>query len=397
MSRRKSLSDAGIAALKPRAARYSFPDPELGGHYVRVTPSGAKSYCAVARDPVAGKQVWATISPTDLMNIEDARDKARNAIRRIKAGLAPFEEMPTKPDTYRDVAENYIKRYVVPKGLRSRYEIERCLNVYVFPKWEKLDFLTIRRADIARLLDSVQDNHGPRQADMVLAITRGIANWFASRHDDYVSPFTRGMRRSERGSGKRARILDDEELRAIWRAAETSGTFGAILRFALLTAQREAKIATIKWADVNAGEWLIATVEREKGTGGALVLPEAALAIISSRDRFKKNPYVFAGRGPGHFKGFSPCKRAFDKRLPGIAPWVIHDLRRTARSLMARAGVRPEIAERVMGHAIDGVEGVYDRHQYRDEKKDALGRLDALIRAILVPSDNVVPMRRADP
>jgi integrase len=90
-------------------------------------------------------------------------------------------------------------------------------------------------------------------------------------------------------------------------------------------------------------------------------------------------------------KSWSHSKKAFDAKLGGIKPWVLHDLRRTARSLMSRAGVRPDIAERVMGHAIAGVEGVYDRHSYRDEKAIAVKDLTALIdRIINAPADNVV-------
>ena len=78
-----------------------------------------------------------------------------------------------------------------------------------------------------------------------------------------------------------------------------------------------------------------------------------------------------------------------------LPPWRIHDLRRTARSLMARADVRPDIAERVLGHAIPGVEGVYDRHQYSEQKADALKRLAALIETIInPPTDNVVAMAK---
>lgn len=76
--------------------------------------------------------------------------------------------------------------------------------------------------------------------------------------------------------------------------------------------------------------------------------------------------------------------------------WVLHDLRRTAKSLMARAGVRPDISERVLGHVIGGVEGVYDRHTYRDEKADALKRLAALIDSIVnPPAANVIPIGAA--
>ena len=83
------------------------------------------------------------------------------------------------------------------------------------------------------------------------------------------------------------------------------------------------------------------------------------------------------------------------RRRVQIASWVIHDLRRTARSLMARAGVRPDVAERVMGHAIQGVEGVYDRHHYREEKATALRKLASLIERIVNPVENVVALESA--
>ena len=105
---------------------------------------------------------------------------------------------------------------------------------------------------------------------------------------------------------------------------------------------------------------------------------------------------MFAGRGGGWFKGFGEAKAALDAKLPPCTPsWVLHDLRRTARSLLSRAGVRPDIAERVLGHAMAGIAGVYDRHSYREEKADALRRLANLIDDIVHPRENVTPMRRA--
>jgi integrase len=125
------------------------------------------------------------------------------------------------------------------------------------------------------------------------------------------------------------------------------------------------------------------------------MLPDVAIAIIRAQPRLGNNPYVFAGLGDGPFNGFSKSKARLDATLPeGTPPWVIHDLRRTARSLMARAGVSSEHAERVMGHAIAGVEGVYDRHSYRSEKADALARLAALIEGIVHPRANVLPLPR---
>ncbi|MEQ9640583.1 MAG: integrase family protein [Alphaproteobacteria bacterium] len=424
MVRRKTLTDKMVADLKAKATRYMVPDPECRGHYVRVAASGAKSYCAVARDP-GGKQIWATIGAVEHHTIDEAREQATDAIKRVKKGLPPFEAPTAKPASLKEVAEDYMKRHTGEREgddgskmyrLRSGGEVRRILDKYVYPEWAERDFAGIRRGDVTALLDKVEDENGPRQADYVLAIVRGIMNWRASRTDDYVSPITRGMRRTDPKSRKRARILDDDEIRLFWRLAENSGSFGAIMRLALLTAQRREKIATMKWEDITTnGEWRIATEEREKGTAGTLLLPDAASAIIQAQVQIADNPYVFAGRGAGHFQGYSPCKRAFDKRIletlreaaakRGDDPetiqapptWVIHDLRRTARSLMARAGVRPDIAERVMGHAIAGVEGVYDRHSYYDEKADALKKLAGLLDQIVKPLVvNAVELPRAE-
>jgi integrase len=375
---RRTLTDKGVAALKLRGKTVAFPDPQLVGHYVRIQASGSRAFVAVARDP-NGKQIWHTVGSADVLKIEEARDRAREAIKRIKAGLPAIEPLPVKPDAFKAVAENWLKRHVTAKKLRSEHEIRRCLEKYVYPKWAERDFVSIKRSDITALLDHIEDAHGSRQADLTLAYVRSIANWFASRDDDYVSPFTRGMRRH--ANGARSRILKDDELRAIWKQAEANGQFGAIVRLLLLTAQRREKVATMKWADIVDGVWTIGTDEREKGNAGLLVLPAQALAIIEAQPKMAENPYVFAGRGDGCYD-ISQSKGPFDRKLPKMERWTLHDLRRTARSLMARAGVRPDIAERVMGHAIAGVEGVYDRHSYREEKADALRQLAAIIDGI---------------
>ena len=392
MGRRKTLTDKMILKLKPERKRLTMPDPELRGHYVRVTPKGAKSYVAVARDP-GGKQVWATLGSADVLTIAEAREKARECIKRIKAGQPAFEPPPIKPDSLKDIAENWLKRHVRAKGLRTEPEIVRILAKYIYPVLQDREFETIKRSDVTRLLDMVEDASGPRQADTVLATLSSIMHWYAARTDDYLVPLARGMRRDDPHAKKRARILDDDEIRALWAAADESGSFGAFLKLSLLTGQRRQKIAAMRWQDLTLdGTWDIPTEPREKGNGGALLLPEVAVDIIRAQKRIGANPYVFAGRDDGHFSGYGLLKRGIDEEAQ-IAPWVIHDLRRTSRSLMARAGVRPDIAERVLGHVLPGVEGIYDRHSYREEKADALAKLAGLIALILnPPEENVVEL-----
>jgi integrase len=391
---RKTLTDKGVAALKPRAQRYAFPDPELVGHYVRIQPTGAKAYWTVARSP-AGKQVWTLIAATDIIKIDAARDKAREAIRRVRAGLSAVEQAPTVPAGFQAVAEQWLKRHVQAKGLRSESELRRFLNQYVYPTWKDRPFLEIRRSDVAALLDTIEDKYGARAADHVLATVRSIFNWYATRADDYVPPIARGMRRTSPKERARERTLTDDELRALWQATESSGTFGAFVRLLLLTAQRRAKVVSMRWDDINSsGTWTIPAEAREKGNAGALGLPTMARSIIDAQPRLGNNPFVFAGRGDGYVNGYSKAKVDLDGKLPADMPqWQLHDLRRTARSLMSRAGVRPDIAERVLGHVIGGVEGVYDRHKYDSEKADALERLASLVDSIVNPrEDNVVQM-----
>jgi integrase len=328
------------------------------------------------------------------MAIDQARARAREAIQRIRAGLPAFE---TRPDTFQAVAEQWLKRHAQAKRLRSEKQITRLLRVHVFPQWAARPFMDIRRSHVAALLDHVEDTTSARQADCVLTVIRSIMHWFASRNDDYAVPIVRGMRRQNPKEHARARILSDDEIRAIWKQAEANGKFGAFVRLALLTAQRRAKVATMKWSDLDGAEWIIAKEPREKDNAGTLVLPQIALDIINAQPRFVDNPHVFAGRGARPFNGFSKLKKTFDGRLPSgtVAPWAIHDLRRSARSLLSRTDTRPDICERVMGHSVGGaIAQTYDRHSYRDEKRAVLQRLAVLIDGIVNPRDNVLPMAK---
>ena len=279
------------------------------------------------------------------------------------------------------------------RGCASQLEIERVLKKYVFPKWGHRPFRDIKRNDVALLLDEVSDNHGPSQADIVLAYVRKLMNWFASRDNFYVSPIVRGMNRSKKE--KRSRILNDDEIRNLWRAAD--GTFGALLKVALLTAQREGKVSTMKWSDISDdGVWTIPSEKREKSNAGSLQLPQMALDIINGQPKFAGNVHVFAAvKGDGPFNAFSQRKRELDEKI-SMPHWTIHDLRRTARSLLSRAGVRPDISERVLGHAIPGIAQVYDRHSYDVEKADALNRLATMVNQIVnpPPAAKVIKMKR---
>jgi integrase len=384
----RQLTDAMVAKLPAKAERYTHADPQLPGHYIRVQPSGSKSYAVIMRDP-RGKQVLHTIGSTALHTIAEARELARDAIKAIKAGRDR-----QGPQSFEVIAEEWFKRHVEVKVLRSKGDIRRYLDKHILPEWGGRDFESIRRGDVAKLLDKIEDGAGPVAADRVLSTIQSICKWYATRNENYSTPIVHGMRRSDPKARARKRILNDDELRAVWKAASENGTFGAFLRVLLLTGQRRDKVVKMKWADVVDGVWTIPAEAREKGNAVELVLPPMAIDIIKAQPRFASNEYVFAGRGTAHLYSYSKSKREFDAKVK-IEHWQLHDLRRTARSLMSRAGVRPDIAERVLGHAITGVEGVYDRHSYREEKAHALRALAGLIENILRPESDTVTILRA--
>lgn len=427
--------------------RTEYRVSEARGLYLVVSPTEAKSWVYRYRPRGGGNPRKLTLGRF----YEGVRDsnpslgaphtlaEARAAARKAAADKAAGTDLaaakrevlkptppPEVPETFEAVAKDFIKRWVDTGGkkkggvpLRSKGEIERQFNAYVYPEWKDEPFLSIRRRAVIELMDDLEDNRGAVQADRVLATLTTLFNWYASRDEHYTSPIIRGMRRS--GNEARKHTFKDDQIRALWDACEGEGTFGALCRVALLTGARRGKLRTMRWADLGAvkvpvevdgrevetefaGVWTMATEAREKSNAGSLKLPKQALDIIKAQPVIKGNPYVFAGSGTKAFNSFSKGKRALDevsgakeweleKAEEGDKGWRFHDLRRTARTLLSRAKVQSDISERVLGHTIKGVEGTYDRYDYFTDKADALEALAALVDRILdPPGDNVVPI-----
>jgi integrase len=397
MPKRHGLTDKQIGLLRRTEKRQTIPDPEQIGHYLRIPARSSRApvaFIAVTRGP-DGKQVWTTVGAADTMGVEQARDLAREAIKNVKAGRPTSER---GGGTVRDVAEQWLERHVRKNGHLTAHESERIVARYILPRIGHRQIADVRRIDVAQMLDRIEDENGKPMADAVLKTYRALSRWLQHRDESYVPPLTTGMSRVPKAEGRRKRILSDDEIRKIWHAGATnfaSAAYAAFVKLALLTAQRREKLHAMKWADIHGDVWVIPTAPRKKGTPAKLKLPRLALDIVNARPRFVGNPHVFAGRD-GHAAATllsGTYKSDFDK-LCGVKDWRIHDLRRTARSLMSRAGVQTEIAERVLGHAQDDLIEIYDQYDYQSEMADALERLAGLIEQIVDPQPNVVTMTR---
>jgi integrase len=239
-------------------------------------------------------------------------------------------------------------------------------------------------------------------ADHVLAYLRRVMTWHAARSDDFRSPIVRGMARTRPSQRRRQRVLSDDEIRAVWRAAEASqSVFGYLVQFLLLTATRRSEAAAMWRSEVVGSDWIIPQ-ERYK-TGRELVIPLSSEArnVLAVVPKIARSGLVFTTAGKRPLGGFSKFKRAFDAEVRAelrtenpeidLPRWTLHDLRRTARSLMSRAGVPSDHAERCLGHVLPGIRGTYDRHEYLNEKRHAFEALASLIKRIATPATgNVV-------
>ncbi len=194
---------------------------------------------------------------------------------------------------------------------------------------------------------------------------------------------------------ERDRTLDDAELRAVWRIAEQrADPFASYIRFLLLTAARRDEARELTWDEIKDGMWTLPAVRNKTKQDLVRPLSKKALTLIASQPRIGGSPFVFSVSGKGPIASLSRYKRDLDDAAGVAENWTLHDLRRTARSLMSRAGVNSDHAERCLGHVIGGVRGTYDRHEYLAEKRHAFEALAAQVERIVTPPpDNVTRLR----
>jgi integrase len=388
MRHKKALTDRAIRALRaaPRGKRTVVWDAQVPGLALRVTDQGAKTFVLVVRYPGSPNPAPRSLGTYGAITLEAARSKARDWLALIARGDDPAtHDAARRANTLAAISEEYFRRD--GKDLRSGVTRKRTMERLVYPTLGARPIADIRRSEIIRLLDGIEDANGPVMADRTLAVIRKIMNWHASRSDDFRSPIVRGMARTKPRERTRERILTDDELRAIWTTA--SGPFGALVKFILLTAARRTEASEMQWTELAEGDWTLPASRNKTKVDLVRPLSKAALAVLPP----KHCEFVFSRSGRVPISGFT-WERSMLAQASGTNGWTMHDLRRTSRSLMSRAGIASDIAERCLGHVIGGIRGVYDRHEYHAEKAQAYEALAAQIDRIVEPKENIVSMKR---
>jgi len=378
---------------------------------LRITAQGNRSFVVRAR--VKGKKQPIRLTyktPAHNSVLEEARAWAVEAVGLSRRGTDPREDKACSEAAQRAEAEKHARNRfgtVLDQFLekyssknKSHGETKRIVNFYLRPGWDKRQIGDIGRRDIVERLDSIAEGKfigkdqaaygGPVMATNVLAQLRKLMNWHAIRDAEFISPIVPGMGYTKPRERARKRVLSDEEIRQIW--PHLSGTYGAALKTLFYTAQRLGEVGQMRRAQIGQDSVWSIPVEAYKSNHAQFVpLTNEALAVIHAQPEVDGSDLVFpAQKDPTkQITNWSALKANLDAKITSasngqpLPHWTVHDIRRTCRTLMSRAGIRSEISERVLGHAIPGVAGVYDQHDYLVQKREALEALAGELEHIL--------------
>lgn len=367
-------------------------DPDLPGFGVRLRP-GKASYVVQYR--VGVEQRRKSLGDVRKVTVEDARGIARKRFAQVELGIDPDAEEEKRrieqtadARTFELVAEMYLAAQKPRVRPNTYIAEERYLRRHCQPLQKKpVDKVTF--ADVASLLRDLVRDHGPTSAARARGALLAFFSWCMRQGLAKANPVI-GTENPIRGKEPRSRVLNDDELRLIWRNT-LDDDFGKIVRLLLLTACRRDEIGGLRWPEIDvAASKLLLPKDRTKSKRALeLTLPATALAIIQSVQRRNSRDTLFGGGASG-FNAWSYNSLALNARITAadgkaIAPWRLHDLRRTVRTRLGKLGVLPHIAELVLNHAghKSGIGGVYDHHDYGPEIAEALLKWEAHLLAIV--------------
>ncbi len=367
----------------------------------------------------------------------EARSKARGWLDLIGRGIDPKVEEARRQDeerakltaeraramTFAAVADRYLREYVErnnkPATIR---ETRRIIERDVKPRWGERPICEIAKHDINELLDAIANKRDRArrgstigaavQSNRTLARLKTLFRWAVDMDLSEADP-TAGVRRRVKETA-RDRALSYEEIRWFWAGCGAAGwPFGPLFKLLLLTAQRRDEVGTMEWSEINLERrlWVIPREKAKNDRAHEVPLSALAVEIIEALPRTGRR--VFSTNGARPVSGFSRAKMALDRRMgemrraeqregsdaSPIEDWILHDLRRTAATGMARLNVPPHVVDKILNHvsgAIRGVAAIYNRYGYEDERKAALEAWGCCVESLVRPAtSNVLRMMRA--
>jgi integrase len=382
------LTKSAIDALPTPHSDIVYWDTGFPGFGVKVTPKGRKVFIVLYRTGGAGSKLRKyTIGPYGRVTLHQARLAAQKVFAARLEGRDPAAEKRERKrrvvaDRVEDLLESFIAQRLSQN--RSGKEIARLLRREVGKAWTGKSIHEISKRDVVEVISAIEQRGAPIAANKALKSIKTFLRWCVGRAVLDQSP-AEGVPLPAKEVA-RDRVLDDQELaRVILAARKIGGPYGGIVEFLALTGQRREEVARLTWdeLDLEHRVWTIPKSRTKNGKVHVVHLSEQSLAVLKRANR--QGPLVFSPLGAKPFQEFSRAKSLLD-HLSGVTGWRLHDLRRTCVSGMARLGVAPHVADKILNHqagTISGVAAVYQRHEFLAERRAALDLWGAHIGQVL--------------
>jgi integrase len=380
---KKHLTDAAIQRFRaPKAGSLEIFDLGFPGLALRVGHGGARSFVLFHR--VGGKQKRTTLGRWPRVSLADARTAWRN----VAEGRDPIPGRQSDALLFDKVIEEWLRRDQSENKPSSQYQVARIVESDLLPAWRGKPVADISKRDVIALLDSIVDRGAPIKARQTYSHINRFFRWCIERDILKANPMA-GLKRP--GNGKsRERVLSDAELAKVWRGADRMGPLGSVVRLLILTGARREEITQLRWSEIRDDHIHLEGTRTKTGAAHIIPLSAPAQQLLNNPPRIAGSDFVFTTNGIKAISGWARPKIDLDT-ASGVSDWRIHDLRRTVATGMQKLGVTLQTVEAVLGHTSGsrgGIVGVYQRHDFADEKRVALEAWGAHVGALVSEACN---------
>jgi len=382
------LTKGAIDALPTPTSDVVYWDAGCPGFGLKVTPKGRKVFIVLYRTGGAGSKLRKyTIGPYGRVTLHQARVAAQKVFTAKLDGRDPAaEKRQAKRRVVADRVEDLLETFISQRlsQNRSAAEISRLLRREVGKPWAGRSIHEITKRDVVEAISTIEQRGAPGAANKTLKSLKTFLRWCVGRAVLDQSP-AEGVPLPAKEVA-RDRVLDDKELAQIILAArKMGGPYGGIVELLALTGQRREEVARLTWEEVDLAQrvWTIPKSRTKNAKLHVVHISDQSVEVLTRADR--RGALVFSSLGAKPFRNFGRAKRFLDQRS-GVTGWRLHDLRRTCVSGMARLGVAPHVADKILNHqsgTISGVAAVYQRHEFLTERRAALNLWGAHVGQIL--------------
>jgi integrase len=335
-----------------------------------------------AGQPISGQAL--SLGSVEALDAIQARKGAKEAIARVQLGHDPqLEKKEARaPKVSAITLGGAVDQYLHHAERRLKASTYYGVKLHLKTHWAPLltsELRSVERRHVAAELNRIATSSGQYGAKRSRAALSAFFSWAIGEGIAEMNPVVGTNKAIDEQA--RDRVLSDAELALVWHAAGF-GDYGRIVRLLILTGQRREEVGGMLWSEIDLAKamWSIGRDRTKNGLPHDIPLAEPSLALLADQPHREQRDLVF-GASEGAFQGWSNAKTQLDKRIRGangakpIAPWRLHDLRRTMATRLGDIGTLPHVVEAILNHISGskaGVAGIYNRASYAAEKRVAL-------------------------